>query len=66
MNLLPRKLLKLTISVAEFLPHFSERVREALGHILGEESEKRIRIGLAKDGSGVGGEFSSLSFIDRN
>jgi hexokinase len=41
--------------VAEFLPGFEGRVREALKIVLGEEGEKRVRIGLAKDGSGVGG-----------
>jgi hexokinase len=26
--------------------------------LLGDEGEKRVRMGLAKDGSGVGGEFA--------
>jgi hexokinase len=42
-------------SVAELYPHFQERVREVLVTLLGEKTAKRIRIGLAKDGSGVGG-----------
>jgi len=42
-------------SVAEFLPSFQERMREALRVIIGEKGEKRVRMGLAKDGSGVGG-----------
>ena len=42
--------------VAEFLPGFQDRVREALKVLLGEEGEKRVRMGLAKDGSGVGGQ----------
>lgn len=45
----------LSFSVAEFLPEFEGRVRIALKEILGAEGEKRVRIGLAKDGSGVGG-----------
>lgn len=43
-------------SVVEFLPFFQERMREALRDMVGEEAEKRTRFGLAKDGSGVGGE----------
>lgn len=42
-------------SVAEFLPDFQGRVREALNALLGDAGEKRIKMGLAKDGSGVGG-----------
>ena len=42
--------------VAEFLPGFQDRVREALKVLLGDEGEKRVRMGLAKDGSGVGGQ----------
>ena len=36
-------------------PGFEERMREALRMLLGEEVEKRVEMGLAKDGSGVGG-----------
>lgn len=43
-------------SVAEFLPFFEERMRAALRDTIGEEAEKRVIMGLAKDGSGVGGE----------
>lgn len=43
-------------SVAEFLPNFEKRMRETLRLVIGDEGEKRITIGLAKDGSGVGGE----------
>lgn len=49
-----------TISVAEFLPNFESRVRKALRSLLGEAGEKRVRMGLAKDGSGVGGEFDAF------
>jgi hexokinase len=41
-------------SVSEFLPEFEPRVRKALQALLGE-SANRVRMGLAKDGSGVGG-----------
>ncbi|WWC61083.1 uncharacterized protein I303_103661 [Kwoniella dejecticola CBS 10117] len=47
-------------SVAEFLPNFSERVSEALAVLLGKEGGKRIRMGLAKDGSGVGAALTAL------
>ncbi|WVR05189.1 hypothetical protein IAU60_002201 [Kwoniella sp. DSM 27419] len=47
-------------SVAEFLPRFSERVAEGLRAILGEEGAKRVRLGLAKDGSGVGAALTAL------
>ena len=48
-------------SVAEFLPGFQDRVREALKVLLGEEGTARVRMGLAKDGSGVGGMSCLLS-----
>jgi hexokinase len=41
--------------MAEHYPHFEERVRIALKAMLGPEAESRIKIGMAKDGSGVGG-----------
>lgn len=44
-------------SMAEHYPHFEERVREALRVVLGKEVEQRIKIGMAKDGSGVGGKL---------
>ena len=49
------------LSVAEFLPGFAEHVRTALGSILGEAGEKRISLGLAKDGSGIGGESGHMT-----
>jgi hexokinase len=47
--------------VAEFLPHFVDRVHEALATVLGEEEDKKITIGLAKDGSGVGAALTALT-----
>jgi hexokinase len=49
-------------SVAEFLPGFEDGVRKTLRVLLGEEGAKRVRMGLAKDGSGVGG----MSCVDRS
>jgi hexokinase len=39
-------------------PGFEELMREALRILLSEEVEKRVEMGLAKDGSGVGGVSS--------
>lgn len=47
-------------SVAEFLPGFEGRVRKALVVLLGADGEKRVRMGLAKDGSGVGAALTAL------
>lgn len=47
--------------MAEHYPHFQERVRIALKAMLGHEVESRIQIGMAKDGSGVGGELISVT-----
>ena len=44
-------------SLVQFYPRFDERVRQALKELVGEECESRVQIDLAKDGSGVGGEF---------
>ncbi|KXJ87212.1 hexokinase [Microdochium bolleyi] len=43
-------------SLIEFYPGFEDAMREALREVveIGPEGERRIRIGLAKDGSGVG------------
>jgi hexokinase len=56
----------LICSVAEFLPGFEGRVRDALKVLLGEDGAKRVRIGLAKDGSGVGGESLARVPFDMN
>ena len=49
-------------SLVEFYPNFEDYVREALREIpeIGEKGEKRIRIGIAKDGSGVGAALIAL------
>ncbi|GAA6051733.1 hypothetical protein JCM3770_002705 [Rhodotorula araucariae] len=41
-------------SLVEFYPRFEQRVRDALVEILGDRDANRVRIVLAKDGSGVG------------
>jgi hexokinase len=52
-------------SLVEFYPRFEERIRDALRELMGEEVEKRCEIGLAKDGSGVGGTSLFLSLLSR-
>ena len=49
-------------SLVEFYPGFEDYVREALREIpeIGPAGEKRIRIGIAKDGSGVGAALIAL------
>jgi hypothetical protein len=42
-------------SLIEHYPNYERTLRESLRALVGEEIEKRVDIGLAKDGSGVGG-----------
>ena len=48
--------------MVEFYPNFEEYIREALREVpeIGVWGEKRIRIGIAKDGSGVGAALIAL------
>jgi hexokinase len=49
-------------SLVEYYPGFEDYIREAFREIpaIGVEGEKRIRIGLAKDGSGLGAALIAL------
>jgi hexokinase len=49
-------------SLVEFYPNFEDMIREALREIpeIGKDGEKKIRIGIAKDGSGVGAALIAL------
>ena len=49
-------------SLVEFYPHFEDYIREGLRAIdgIGPAGERRIRIGIAKDGSGVGAALIAL------
>jgi hexokinase len=49
-------------SLVEFYPNFEEYIREALRAVpeIGAKGEKRVRIGIAKDGSGVGAALIAL------
>ena len=44
-------------SLIQHYPNFNAHVRDSLRELVGEEVEKKVDIGLAKDGSGVGGAF---------
>lgn len=49
-------------SLVEFYPNFEDYLREALREVpsIGPAGEQRIRIGIAKDGSGVGAALIAL------
>ena len=55
-------------SLVEFYPGFEDYIREAFREIpeIGAEGEKRIRIGIAKDGSGVGAALIALVAAQRD
>lgn len=53
-------LLNYVTSLVLHYPNFQEILRESLRSIVGEEVEARVEIGVAKDGSGVGGK--NISF----
>ncbi len=44
-------------SLIEHYPNFNANLRTSLRRLVGEEVESRVDIGMAKDGSGVGGKF---------
>lgn len=44
-------------SLVEFYPLYEAHMRKSLRAIVGEKVEKLINIGMAKDGSGVGGSY---------
>jgi len=47
-------------SLFEFYPNFEERLRKSLRILVGQEVEEQIKIGRAKDGSGVGAALCAL------
>lgn len=49
-------------SLIEFYPNFEGYIREALGEVsqIGPQLEKKVRIGISKDGSGVGAALIAL------
>ena len=46
-------------SLIEHYPNFNARMRESVRVLIGTEVERKIQLGMAKDGSGVGG----MSFL---
>ncbi|KAK8090395.1 hexokinase [Apiospora hydei] len=54
-------------SLIEFYPRFEQEMREAVEDVLGPDyDEKRLRIGMAKDGSGVGAALVALAATMQN
>ncbi|KAI0079762.1 hexokinase [Panus rudis PR-1116 ss-1] len=47
-------------SLIEHYPNFNTRLRASVRSLVGEEVEKKVDIGLAKDGSGVGAALCAL------
>ncbi|KAF9191232.1 glucokinase [Haplosporangium sp. Z 767] len=47
-------------SVYEHYPHFEERMQECLAELLGPHANELVRLGIAKDGSGVGAALAAL------
>ncbi|KAJ7067948.1 hypothetical protein C8F01DRAFT_1207645 [Mycena amicta] len=53
-------------SLIQFYPHFEETLRESLLNVVGADVEKRVEIGLAKDGSGVGAALCALQAVKQS
>lgn len=53
-------------SLIEHYPNFQRILRESLQCLVGEDVEKRVEIGLAKDGSGVGAALCALMALKTN
>ena len=52
-------------SLIQHYPNFEKMMRESLKELVGGDVEKKVEIGLAKDGSGVGGK-SQVAFRPSN
>ncbi|KAF8076042.1 hypothetical protein FPV67DRAFT_1664354 [Lyophyllum atratum] len=50
-------------SLIEHYPNYERTLRESLRSLVGDEVEKRVDIGLAKDGSGVGAALCALQAL---
>ncbi|KAF8227978.1 hypothetical protein L208DRAFT_271104 [Tricholoma matsutake] len=53
-------------SLIEHYPNFERTLRQSLRALVGEEVEKRVDIGLAKDGSGVGAALCALQALKQD
>ncbi|KAF8165126.1 hexokinase [Crassisporium funariophilum] len=47
-------------SLVEHYPNYQKMMRESMRALVGEDVEKRVEIGMAKDGSGVGAALCAL------
>ena len=43
-------------SLIQFYPNFETQLRDSLSRLVGKKVEAAVEIGMAKDGSGVGGK----------
>jgi hexokinase len=50
-------------SLIEFYPNYEASMRKSLRLLVGEEVERRVEIGMAKDGSGVGAALCALQAL---
>ncbi|KAH8118513.1 hexokinase-domain-containing protein [Phellopilus nigrolimitatus] len=50
-------------SLIQFYPNFESRLRDSLRAIVGEDVERKVEIGLARDGSGVGAALCALQAL---
>lgn len=57
-------LTSVVLSMVQFYPGFEDRLRAALRDLVGDENERKVTIGMAKDGSGVGGAFAEYDPYD--
>ncbi|OCH95887.1 hexokinase [Obba rivulosa] len=51
-------------SLIQHYPNFGTKLRDSIRSLVGAEVEQRVDIGLAKDGSGVGGQFAIYLRLD--
>lgn len=49
--------------MVEFYPNFQTKLRASLRALVGPEVESRVDIGMAKDGSGVGGKSNQINSL---
>ena len=49
-------------SLIQHYPNFNARLRDSVRELVGKEVEEKLEIGLAKDGSGVGGTLRFVWF----
>lgn len=52
-------------SLVEHYPGYQDKMRHSLRLVVGEEIEKKVDIGLAKDGSGVGAALCALQALKK-